>query len=86
MLLRNHGTLALGPTACDAFLSLFMLERACQQQVIALSAGPQGVRHAPTAACEEVKARMAMVGPEASKLAWPGLLRKLDRGSPGCDP
>ncbi|NBO74191.1 MAG: class II aldolase/adducin family protein [Gammaproteobacteria bacterium] len=85
MLLRNHGTLALGPTACDAFLGLFMLERACQQQVMALSAGALGVRHAPAAARDEVKTQMAMMGPMASKLAWPGLLRKLDRESPGYD-
>ena len=85
MLLRNHGTLSLGPSACDAFLGLFMLERACQQQVMALSAGTQGVRHAPPAAREEVKAQMAMMGPMASKLAWPGLLRKLQRESPGYD-
>lgn len=44
LLLRNHGTLALGGTASDAFLGLFMLERACQQQVMALSAGSAGVR------------------------------------------
>jgi len=85
MLLRNHGTLALGATACDALLGLFMLERACQQQVMALSAGPQGLRHAPAAARDEVKTQMAMMGPMASKLAWPGLLRKLDRESPGYD-
>ncbi|MFM8844557.1 MAG: class II aldolase/adducin family protein [Gammaproteobacteria bacterium] len=85
LLLRNHGTLALGPTACDAFLGLFMLERACQQQVMALSAGAQGVRHAPAAARDEVKTQMAMMGPMAGKLAWPGLLRKLDRESPGYD-
>lgn len=85
MLLRNHGTLALGPTACDAFLGLFMLERACQQQVMAQGAGMAGLRHAPQAARDEVKAQMAMMGPMASKLAWPGLLRKLQRESPGYD-
>lgn len=85
MLLRNHGTLALGSTAGDAFLQLFMLERACQQQVMALSAGREGLRHASLAAREEVKTQIAMMGPMASKLAWPGLLRKLNRESPGYD-
>jgi hypothetical protein len=28
---------------------------------------------------------MQMMGPMASKLAWPGLLRKLGRQSPGYD-
>jgi ribulose-5-phosphate 4-epimerase/fuculose-1-phosphate aldolase len=85
LLLRNHGTLALGGTASDAFLGLFMLERACQQQVMALSAGSAGVRHAPQSARDEVKTQMLMMGPLAGKLAWPGLLRRLARESPGYD-
>ncbi len=86
MLLRNHGTLALGATAGAAFLNLFMLERACAQQVMALSAGRGGVRLAPEAARDEVRAQMA--GPMAamaSMLAWPGLLRRVQRESPGFD-
>jgi ribulose-5-phosphate 4-epimerase/fuculose-1-phosphate aldolase len=86
MLLRNHGTLALGATAGAAFLNLFMLERACAQQVMALSAGRGGVRVAPQAARDEVRAQMA--GPMAamaSMLAWPGLLRRVQRESPGFD-
>jgi ribulose-5-phosphate 4-epimerase/fuculose-1-phosphate aldolase len=86
MLLRNHGTLALGATAGAAFLNLFMLERACAQQVMALSAGRGGVRLAPQAARDEVRAQMA--GPMAamaSMLAWPGLLRRVHRESPGFD-
>ena len=86
MLLRNHGTLALGATAGAAFLNLFMLERACAQQVMALSAGRVGVRLAPQAARDEVRAQMA--GPMAamaSMLAWPGLLRRVQRESPGFD-
>jgi len=85
MLLRNHGTLALGSTAGEAFLQLFMLERACQQQVMALSAGRAGLREATPAAQQEVKSQIAMMGPIASRLAWPGLLRKLNRDSPGYD-
>jgi ribulose-5-phosphate 4-epimerase/fuculose-1-phosphate aldolase len=86
MLLRNHGTLALGATAGAAFLNLFMLERACAQQVMALSAGRGGVRLAPQAVRDEVRAQMA--GPMAamaSMLAWPGLLRRVQRESPGFD-
>jgi ribulose-5-phosphate 4-epimerase/fuculose-1-phosphate aldolase len=85
MLLRNHGTLALGSTAGEAFLQLFMLERACQQQVMALSAGREGLREATPAAQQEVKSQIAIMGPMASRLAWPGLLRKLNRESPGYD-
>jgi len=37
MLLRNHGTLAVGQTAAAAWVGMFFLERACAQQVAALS-------------------------------------------------
>jgi ribulose-5-phosphate 4-epimerase/fuculose-1-phosphate aldolase len=86
MLLRNHGTLALGATAGAAFLNLFMLERACAQQVMALSAGRSGVRPAPPDAQAEVRAQVS--GPMAAmaaQLAWPGLLRRVQRESPGFD-
>ena len=86
MLLRNHGTLALGATAGTAFLNLFMLERACAQQVMALSAGRSGVRLAPQAARDEVRAQVAgPMGAMAPLLAWPGLLRRVQRESPGFD-
>ena len=86
MLLRNHGTLALGATAGAAFLNLFMLERACAQQVMALSAGRGGVRLAPQAARDEVRAQVAgPMGAMAPLLAWPGLLRRVQSELPGFD-
>src|SRR5215213_4840995 len=39
MLLRNHGTLTVGDTIGEAFLRIYFLERACQAQILALSAG-----------------------------------------------
>src|SRR4051795_10888346 len=39
MLLRNHGTLTVGETVGEAFVKMYYLERACQAQVMALSAG-----------------------------------------------
>ncbi|MES1158465.1 MAG: class II aldolase/adducin family protein [Terricaulis silvestris] len=84
MLLRNHGTLALGGSAAEAFLGIFFLERACQQQVFALSAGREGVLIAPEAAQEEVRGQTAGL-PMLAGLAWTGLLRKLDRHLPGYD-
>jgi ribulose-5-phosphate 4-epimerase/fuculose-1-phosphate aldolase len=83
MILRNHGTLALGKTCADAFARIYFLERACSMQVRALSGGArpnwpnQGVpeKIAGTAA-------MAFDG-LIGDLAWPALLRKLDRIDPG---
>ena len=50
MLLRNHGTLAVGETAAECWINMFYLERACKQQVMALSAGRENVLLAPQAA------------------------------------
>jgi ribulose-5-phosphate 4-epimerase/fuculose-1-phosphate aldolase len=83
MLLRNHGTLAVGRTAGDCWTSMFYLERACKQQVMALSCGRDKVLLAPDASQAEVRNQTGRgVG---GALAWPGCLRRLDRQSPGYD-
>jgi ribulose-5-phosphate 4-epimerase/fuculose-1-phosphate aldolase len=82
MILRNHGTLAVGNSCADAFIRMFYLERACSMQVRALSGGlgwnktNQGVAE-KTAKQGEVGFAMGM-----GELAWPALLRKLDRMDP----
>jgi ribulose-5-phosphate 4-epimerase/fuculose-1-phosphate aldolase len=84
MLLRNHGTLALGATAAQAWLNIYFLERACAQQIAALSGGRAGLLLAPEAAQAEVLAQTRGGGAgKIAMLAWPGLLRRLDRMSPG---
>ncbi|MFN3523698.1 MAG: class II aldolase/adducin family protein [Phenylobacterium sp.] len=83
MLLRNHGTLSVGESAADCWVGMFYLERACKQQVMALSAGRENVLFAPEASVAEVKMQTARgIG---GKLAWPGCLRRLDRELPGYD-
>ncbi len=83
MLLRNHGTLAVGQSAADCWTGMFYLERACKQQVMALSAGRENVMIAPQAAQDEVKSQVSRgIG---GALAWPGALRRLDRELPGYD-
>lgn len=82
MLLRNHGTLAVGRNVGEAFVKLYFLERACQAQIYALSAGdnvnnpPQG---APEVAAEQGAAGLTLA---ANLLAWPALLRKAHRLDP----
>ncbi|MEQ1820276.1 MAG: class II aldolase/adducin family protein, partial [Terricaulis sp.] len=85
MLLRNHGTLAVGSSAAAAFVGIFFLERACAQQVAALSAGRENVLIAPDDAQEETRNGPAKAMGGVSGLAWPGLKRKLDRELPGYD-
>jgi ribulose-5-phosphate 4-epimerase/fuculose-1-phosphate aldolase len=83
MLLRNHGTLAVGKTAADCWTGMFYLERACKQQVMALSAGRENVLIAPEAAQSEVRGQVSRgIG---GALACPGALRRLDRELPGYD-
>ncbi|MBA3810875.1 MAG: class II aldolase/adducin family protein [Caulobacteraceae bacterium] len=83
MLLRNHGTLAVGKTAGDCWTAMFYLERACKQQVMALSAGRENVLLASQASQDAVRGQVR--GGMGGALAWPGCLRRLDRRSPGYD-
>ncbi len=80
MLLRNHGTLAVGETVGEAFLKLYFLERACQAQILALSASP-GSLNVPPQGAPEVTAQQGKMGLKraANALAWPALLRKAHR-------
>ena len=84
MLLRNHGTLAVGAGAAEAWTLMYFLERACAQQVAALSGGREHVLIAPDDAQATAAGQGAGLG-MAARLAWPGLLRKLDRSLPGYD-
>lgn len=81
MLLRNHGTLSAAKTAAECWIGMFFLERACTQQVMALSAGRDNILIAPEASQAAVRKQVSRgIG---GGLAWPGCLRKLDRESPG---
>jgi ribulose-5-phosphate 4-epimerase/fuculose-1-phosphate aldolase len=84
MILRNHGTLALGETVGEAFVKIYFLERACEAQVKALSAGRENVSNPPQGA-PELTAEQGKVGLKlgANMLAWPALLRKAYRLDPG---
>jgi ribulose-5-phosphate 4-epimerase/fuculose-1-phosphate aldolase len=83
MLLRNHGTLTVGETVGEAFLKLYFLERACEAQILALSAGPANLNNPPQGA-PEVTAQQGKMGLKlaAGALAWPALLRKAYRLDP----
>ena len=84
MLLRNHGTLTVGETVGEAFVKLYFLERACQAQILALSAGDGNLNNPPQGS-PEVTAQQGKIGLKmaAGALAWPALLRKAHRLDPG---
>lgn len=83
MILRNHGTLAVGRTIGEAFIRLYYLERACQAQCLALAGGPALLNMPPQGTPEKSAAQGAHYLPLlGNQLAWPALLRKADRLDP----
>lgn len=81
MILRNHGTLTVGESVGEAFLSMYFLERACATQVALMTAGAE--LHWPAPAVQEVVKRQAGVGiAQIAKLAWDAQLRLLDAKDP----
>jgi ribulose-5-phosphate 4-epimerase/fuculose-1-phosphate aldolase len=82
MILRNHGLLTLGRSAAEAFLGMFILERACKIQILAQAGGSELVG-IPELILERVDSQMKVVTVgQGAELTWPGLLRKLDRLDP----
>ncbi len=80
-ILRNHGLLTVGPTVADAFLMMFNLQRACEIQVRAQAAAVAEVDPRIVAG---VKANVEKVTKGlGGQIAWPALLRKLERQDPG---
>jgi len=82
MMLRGHGLLAVGRSAAEAFLAMFLLERACKIQILAQSAGAELVE-IPAPIVKRVNSQLkAVTVGQGAELTWPGLLRKLDRIDP----
>jgi ribulose-5-phosphate 4-epimerase/fuculose-1-phosphate aldolase len=82
LILRNHGLLTVGATIPDAFLFMYALETACQIQTMAQSSGEKLV-HINEAIVDGIKAQVDLVlKGMGGDLAWPALLRKLDRVDP----
>jgi len=79
LILRNHGLLTIGKTVADAFLSMYILESACRIQILAQSGGGELHRIADPIIDLTAKQLSAVTVGQGAELAWPGLLRKLDR-------
>jgi len=82
LILRNHGLLTVGASIPDAFLFMYALETACQTQLAAQSGGAALTEVNP-AIVAGIQAQVEIVTKGmGGELAWPGLLRKLDRRDP----
>lgn len=85
LMLRNHGLLTTGRSVGEAFVFMYVFEAVCSIQVRALAGGRPLSRIPPSlvaTAREQVKAATQGHG---AAMAWPGLLRRLQRALPGFD-
>jgi len=82
LVLRNHGLLTVGASVATAFLNMYLLQATCTIQLRAQVGGatlvpvPQGVVE------RNGKAMRAVTRGAGGAIAWPALLRKLDRRDP----
>lgn len=82
MILRNHGTLALGRSVAGTFLAMYTLETACQAQIAAQSSGAELIMISQEIIDDAVNTSKTSTKNMGGRLAWPALLRKLDRLDP----
>jgi ribulose-5-phosphate 4-epimerase/fuculose-1-phosphate aldolase len=86
LILKNHGTLTVGANCATAFLRMYFLEQACRAQILAQSDTKE-----PMEEPAQMSAKVLQQGSPAfvpgigDNLAWPGLIRKLNRANPGFD-
>ena len=78
-MLRNHGLLTVGSSIADAFLLMYIFESACTIQLRAQAASNELIP-----IDQKIIAGAQMMAKQVTRsaggaLAWPGLLRKLDR-------
>ena len=83
LILRNHGLLTVGNTIADAFLYMYNLQRSCEIQVLAQSGGSELIPVHPAILAGVASNIDLVLKGMGGDLAWPGLLRRLDRVNPG---
>jgi len=83
LMLRNHGLLTAAESVADAFLFMYVFEAACTIQVRAQAGGGELIPVDPRIIAGAKAAVKQVTRGAGGGLAWPGLLRKLDRENPG---
>jgi len=82
LMLRNHGLLTVGRTVAEGFVAMYFFETSCMIQVRA--GGGQPLRRIGAEVLEgSVKSWETVTRGAGAGLAWPALLRRLDRENPG---
>jgi ribulose-5-phosphate 4-epimerase/fuculose-1-phosphate aldolase len=82
LMLRNHGLLTVADNVPDAFLSMYTFESACMIQVRALAGGGKLIPIDPRIIATAQQQAATVTQAAGGALAWPALLRKLDRIDP----
>jgi ribulose-5-phosphate 4-epimerase/fuculose-1-phosphate aldolase len=78
MVLRNHGLLTVGKTVPDAFLSMYTFENTCRIQIDAQGGGELTMIDANVMEGLAQVMKTVTAG-QGANIAWPALIRKLDR-------
>jgi ribulose-5-phosphate 4-epimerase/fuculose-1-phosphate aldolase len=81
-MLRNHGLITVARTVPDAFLFMYTFESACMIQLRAQAGGGALVRIDPAIIATAQQQAATVTDNAVGALAWPALLRKLDRIDP----
>ena len=82
LILRNHGLLTCASTVADAFLYMYILQKACEVQVRAQTGGGELIA-IPQPILDGIrKASKEVLRQSGGMIAWPGILRRLDRADP----
>jgi ribulose-5-phosphate 4-epimerase/fuculose-1-phosphate aldolase len=82
MILRNHGLLTCAETVADAFLHMYILQKACEVQIRAQAGGGELIPIPQPIVDGIRKASKQVLRQSGGMIAWPGILRKLDRQDP----
>ena len=81
-MLRNHGLITVADNIPDAFLRLYTFESACMIQVRGQAGGGKLVAVDPRILATAQQQAETVTAEAGGALAWPALLRKLDRIDP----
>src|SRR5690606_27512696 len=83
LVLRNHGLLTVGRSIADAFLSMYTFENTCRIQIDALAGGSELTQVDPKILNGMADVMRVATAGQGAQLAWPALLRKVERLDPG---
>jgi ribulose-5-phosphate 4-epimerase/fuculose-1-phosphate aldolase len=81
-MLRNHGLITVADNVPDAFLLMYTFESACMIQVRAQAGGGDLIAIDPRIIASAQQQAATVTNAALGALAWPALLRKLDRIDP----